>query len=137
MPVRAEPLLNDRDHLLEPLRLALLKWYRRNRRPLPWRVDRDPYKVWISETMLQQTTVKTVLPYYKRFLAAFPTVSDLAAAPVEIVLSLWSGLGYYNRARNLHAAAQQVVTLGSFPSSLAGLQGWSVRCCFLRTSLTT
>lgn len=101
----------------------LLKWYRRHRRDLPWRRSRDPYAVWLSEMMLQQTQVATVIPYYQRFLGAFPTVHSLAAAPLERVLALWAGLGYYARARNLHAAAIQVVTRhgGKFPDTVAGL----------------
>src|ERR1022692_2561392 len=85
----------------------LLAWYDRHRRVLPWRARKgeraDPYAVWLSEIMLQQTTVKTVGPYYERFLARWPNVRALAAAPLEDVLRLWAGLGYYARARNLHA----------------------------------
>lgn len=80
-------------------------WYLQNRRELPWRINRDPYRIWISEVMLQQTTVTAVIPYYERFLKSFPTLKDLASAPVEQVLQLWTGLGYYSRARNLHKAA--------------------------------
>jgi len=91
----------------------LLRWYDRHRRVLPWRARKgeraDPYRVWLSEIMLQQTTVKAVAPYYTRFLARFPTVVDLATAPLEDVLKLWAGLGYYARARNLHACAKAVV----------------------------
>src|SRR5881394_2731810 len=90
----------------------LLRWYDCHRRVLPWRAKKgeraDPYRVWLSEVMLQQTTVKAVAPYYARFLARFPTVVDLAAAPLEDVLRLWAGLGYYARARNLHACARAV-----------------------------
>jgi A/G-specific adenine glycosylase len=90
-------------------RLAgLLPWYRKNRRDLPWRRTRDPYAIWVSETMLQQTRVDTVLPYYERFLRELPDVASLAEAPEERVLALWSGLGYYRRARMLHAAAKTV-----------------------------
>src|SRR5439155_25909425 len=81
----------------------------RHRRDLPWREDRDPYRIWISEVMLQQTTVAAVVPYFERFLAAFPTVAALAAADEQHVLRLWEGLGYYRRARHLHAAAKQLV----------------------------
>jgi A/G-specific adenine glycosylase len=88
---------------------ALLAWYRSSRRDLPWRRARDAYAIWLSETMLQQTRVETVLPYYQRFLEALPTVRSLAEAPESRVLSLWSGLGYYRRARMLHAAAKRVV----------------------------
>jgi A/G-specific adenine glycosylase len=90
------------------LRGALLRWYRRERRDLPWRRTRDPYRVWISEAMLQQTRVETVIPYYERFLARFPDVAALAEAPLDDVLGAWQGLGYYSRARNLKRAAQLV-----------------------------
>src|SRR5436305_481035 len=107
----------------------LLQWYDRNRRDLPWRARKgeraDPYKVWLSEIMLQQTTVKAVAPYYARFLERFPTVAQLAAAPLDDVLSLWAGLGYYARARNLHACACAVVERhsGRFPDSEDALRG--------------
>jgi A/G-specific adenine glycosylase len=91
------------------LRRSLLAWYRKSRRDLPWRRSRDPYAIWISESMLQQTRVETVIPYYERFLARFPDVQSLADADQEDVLGLWAGLGYYSRARNLHAAARAVV----------------------------
>ena len=83
------------------IRRKLLSWYEKNQRDLPWRQTSDPYAIWISETMLQQTQVKTVLPYYERFLDTFPTVEALARAPLARVLRLWSGLGYYRRAENL------------------------------------
>jgi A/G-specific adenine glycosylase len=86
----------------------LVTWYRAHRRDLPWRATRDPYCIWISEIMLQQTTVSAVIPYYHAFLAQFPTVSALADAPLDAVLSRWSGLGYYSRARNLKRAAELV-----------------------------
>jgi len=91
------------------VRKRLLAWYRKNARDLPWRRTRDPYHIWISEIMLQQTTVATVLGYFERFLQKFPTVADLASAPEESVLHLWQGLGYYRRARHLHRAAQMIV----------------------------
>ncbi|MGE5218461.1 MAG: A/G-specific adenine glycosylase [Chloroflexota bacterium] len=91
------------------IRRKLLRWYERNKRDLPWRRTRDPYAIWIAETMLQQTQVKTVIPYYEKFLATFPTVSDLAGAPRQKVLRHWSGLGYYRRAENLRKAATQIV----------------------------
>src|SRR6185312_4450571 len=91
------------------VRRRLLAWYNHNQRNLPWRKTTDPYAIWISETMLQQTQVKTVLPYYERFLDTFPTVEVLARAPLARVLRLWSGLGYYRRAENLRAAARQIV----------------------------
>lgn len=99
------------------LRRALLRWYQKNRRPLPWRASRDAYPVWVSEVMLQQTQVAAVIPYYERFLASFPTVRSLAQAPLERVLQRWSGLGYYRRARQLHAAARMIVDRfeGNFP----------------------
>ena len=106
---------------------ALLAWYDAERRDLPWRVRKgrrpDPYKVWLSEIMLQQTTVKAVIPYFQSFLARWPTVADLAAAPLDDVLAAWAGLGYYSRARNLHKCARAVVESrgGAFPSTEAEL----------------
>jgi A/G-specific adenine glycosylase len=91
------------------VRRALLAWYRAEKRELPWRRTRDPYAIWISETMLQQTRVEAVIPYYERFLARFPDVDALAGADLDDVLSLWAGLGYYSRARNLKRAAEEVV----------------------------
>jgi A/G-specific adenine glycosylase len=88
---------------------ALLAWYRRHARRLPWRETRDPYRIWVSEVMLQQTQVATATPYYEHFLARFPTVAALAKAPIDDVLTAWAGLGYYRRARSLHAAAATVV----------------------------
>ncbi|MDR3534294.1 MAG: A/G-specific adenine glycosylase [Rhodopila sp.] len=103
----------------------LLRWYDRHRRRLPWRAEPgetpDPYRVWLSEIMLQQTTVTAVIPYYERFVSRFPTVHALAAAPLDSVLSAWAGLGYYARARNLHACAQVVAASGGFPRDLDGL----------------
>jgi A/G-specific adenine glycosylase len=84
---------------LEALRRQLLAWYERHRRSLPWRAETDPYRIWISEVMLQQTQVATVIPYYQRFLERFPSVASLAAASLEEVLKAWEGLGYYARAR--------------------------------------
>ena len=104
----------------------LLDWHRvHGRHDLPWQRSRDPYRVWLSEIMLQQTQVVTVLGYYERFLHRFPDVQALAAAPLDEVLSLWSGLGYYSRARNLHRCAQEVVAChgGRFPGSSTGLAG--------------
>ena len=91
---------------MAPLAPLLLPWFDAHHRPLPWRASRDPYRVWVSEVMLQQTTVAAVVPYFARFLAAFPTVQALAAADEQQVLKLWEGLGYYRRARHLHAAAK-------------------------------
>ncbi len=101
----------------------LLAWYGRCGRDLPWRQTRDPYRIWLSEIMLQQTGVKTVIPYYERFLQRFADVNELAAATVDEVIELWAGLGYYSRARNLHAAACQLVAEpgGRFPSDLQEL----------------
>jgi A/G-specific adenine glycosylase len=103
---------------------TLLAWFDRVQRDLPWRRTRDPYAIWVSEVMLQQTQVTTVIPYFERFLARFPTVQMLAAAPLAEVLSLWSGLGYYSRARNLHRAAQAVVSEhgGTLPPSVEALR---------------
>ncbi len=102
----------------------LLAWYElHGRRDLPWQIDKTPYRVWVSEIMLQQTQVKTVIPYYQRFIQRFPTVQSLAAANQDEILHLWTGLGYYARARNLHKAAQIIHTeLGKFPQTLEGLQ---------------
>jgi A/G-specific adenine glycosylase len=86
----------------------LLAWFRAHRRDLPWRSSRDPYRIWVAEIMLQQTRIAAVLPYFDRFLKAFPDVGSLAAAPQEKVLQMWSGLGYYSRARNLHRAAKEI-----------------------------
>jgi len=106
----------------------MLAWYARAQRDLPWRRTSDPYRIWLSETMLQQTRVETVIPYYERFVAAFPDVRALAAADEEDVLRLWAGLGYYARARNLHRAAETIVREhgGQLPSdadALAALPG--------------
>src|SRR5215217_1915187 len=123
-------------HLSDPHRIdaaAVLAWYDRHARDLPWRVspaDRamgvrpDPYRVWLSEVMLQQTTVAAVEAYFVRFTTLWPTVFDLAAAPLDSVLKEWAGLGYYARARNLHACAQTVVSEygGVFPQSSLALQ---------------
>jgi A/G-specific adenine glycosylase len=101
----------------------LIAWQRRHgRRSLPWQGTRDPYRVWLSEVMLQQTQVSAVIPYYERFLRRFPTVEALAAASEDEVLQLWSGLGYYARGRNLHAAAKTVSQLGSFPRTAAEIE---------------
>lgn len=102
---------------------ALVAWQRRHgRRGLPWQGTRDPYRVWLAEVMLQQTQVETVIPYYERFLARFPDVRALGEAPLDEVLRLWSGLGYYARGRNLHAAARAVLARGGFPRDAAGLE---------------
>jgi len=105
-------------------RQSLLVWYDRNRRDLPWRSDRDPYRVWLSEIMLQQTRVAAVLEHYHRFLQRFPTVQKLASARESSVLAAWSGLGYYRRARMMHAAAKVIVKKhgGKFPGEVAELR---------------
>jgi len=102
---------------LTTFRRQLLAWFRQYQRDLPWRRTRDSYRIWLSEIMLQQTRVAAVIPYYQRFLERFPNIEALAAAPQEEVLRLWSGLGYYSRARNLHRAAQEIVAKhgGLFP----------------------
>ncbi|MEZ4809579.1 MAG: A/G-specific adenine glycosylase [Allomuricauda sp.] len=102
----------------------ILEWYRVNKRELPWRSTKDPYKIWLSEIMLQQTRVAQGMPYYHKFLETFPTVHDLAYAPEEKVLKLWQGLGYYSRARNLHATAKIVVEEynGKFPNTYRELR---------------
>ena len=89
------------DGELKHFRESLLHWFRAYQRTLPWRSNRDPYRIWLSEIMLQQTRVATVIPYYEKFLARFPNVKSLAEAPQDEVLRLWSGLGYYSRARNI------------------------------------
>jgi A/G-specific adenine glycosylase len=97
---------------------ALVAWFQENQRPLPWRVSYDPYHVWVSEVMLQQTQVETALPYYERFIRELPTLQSLASADEQRVLTLWAGLGYYRRAKNLMAAAREVVEkhAGRMPS---------------------
>jgi len=106
------------------MRGPLLRWYSRQARDLPWRRTRDPYAIWVSEIMLQQTQVRTVIPYYERFLASFPDVASLAAADEEEVLAVWSGLGYYRRARALHAGARVVLErhAGILPGDAAALR---------------
>jgi A/G-specific adenine glycosylase len=100
---------------------ALAEWYRTHRRAMPWRALVNPYRTLVSEVMLQQTRVDTVIPYFERFMERFPTVEDLAAAPLEAVLQAWSGLGYYRRARMLHRTAQAIAAHGAFPDTLEGL----------------
>ena len=109
---------------INQFRQTLLAWYDQEGRQLPWRVDQEPYHIMISELMLQQTQVQTVIPYYQNFLAKFPTVDDLAAATETDLLNAWSGLGYYSRARNLQKAAQQIVNdyQGQWPQTAVELQ---------------
>lgn len=105
---------------IKGIQKGLLSWYRRNKRDLPWRRTSDPYKIWISEIMLQQTTVKVAQPYYESFLRRFPSLHVLAEEPEEEILAAWSGLGYYHRARNLHRGAQHVAERhgARFPKTL-------------------
>lgn len=98
----------------------LTQWYKKNQRALPWRSNKDPYRIWLSEVMLQQTTVVAVIPYFEKFISRFPTVLDLADASESEVLEAWAGLGYYSRARNLHKAAKALATFG-FPQTAADL----------------
>src|SRR6202789_4226033 len=106
------------------MRAVLLTWYRAHKRDLPWRTTRDPYRIWVSEIMLQQTRVAAGLEHYRLFLVAFPTVQALAAASEAEVLALWSGLGYYRRARMLHRAAKIVMEefVGAIPRTAEGLR---------------
>ena len=105
---------------LKSFQKRLLRWFRAHKRDLPWRASRDPYRVWVAEVMLQQTRIAAVMPYYDRFLKSLPDVESLANAPISEVLKLWSGLGYYSRARNLHRAAKEIVQHqgGNFPRTL-------------------
>src|SRR5262249_13508192 len=109
-----------RAHGMKGIQRPLLDWYRRHKRDLPWRRSQDPYHIWLSEVMLQQTTVKTVIPYYDAFLERFPTLVSLAGAEEQVVLRLWSGLGYSPRARNLLRGAKHVAEKlgGVFPKTL-------------------
>jgi A/G-specific adenine glycosylase len=102
--------------------LRLVEWYEQQKRDLPWRRTRDPYAIWISEIMLQQTRVAAVIPYYAKFLARYPTVAALAESNEEELLRYWAGLGYYSRARNLHRASKEIAQRGSFPASSAELR---------------
>ncbi|MGH8741779.1 MAG: A/G-specific adenine glycosylase, partial [Burkholderiales bacterium] len=105
-----------------PFSGKVIAWQRRHgRRGLPWQGTRDPYRVWLSEVMLQQTQVSAVIPYYRRFVGRFPSIESLAQADEDEVLRLWSGLGYYARGRNLLAAAQEVVRRGAFPDTPASI----------------
>ncbi len=126
---KTQPTVDRRCPLLssawkQSFRRRLLSWYRRHARDLPWRRSRDPYRVWISEIMLQQTQVATVESYFKRFIAALPDVRSLAEADEGVVLRLWEGLGYYRRARQLHRAARQIVDEhgGRFPTDVAAVR---------------
>ena len=107
---------------MNPFSRIILQWYSENARDLPWRRTRDPYAVWLSEIILQQTRIVQGTAYWHRFMERFPTVQDLAEASEDEVLRLWEGLGYYSRARNLHTAARQIVADGSFPDTLEGIR---------------
>jgi A/G-specific adenine glycosylase len=105
-----------------PFTTAILRWFQENRRDLPWRQTTDPYAIWLSEVILQQTRIQQGQDYWERFMQRFPTVEALAEATEDEVLRLWQGLGYYSRARNLHVAARQVVAAGRFPDTLEGIK---------------
>lgn len=111
-----------REEKLKALPPLLLAWYDKNKRDLPWRRDADPYRVWVSEIMLQQTRVEAARDYYIRFLHELPAVGDLAACPEEKLLKLWEGLGYYSRAKNMQKAAREILSLGGFPDTAEKLQ---------------
>jgi A/G-specific adenine glycosylase len=105
-----------RDKVIKKEAFQLALWFRENARPLPWRKTDDPYKIWISEVMLQQTTVAAVIPYYEKFIQSFPNIKSLALSSLEKVYKHWAGLGYYSRARNIHKAAQAIFNLKKFPA---------------------
>ena len=111
---------------VDSMHLASLKkflnWYEDAHRPLPWRIHKDPYKIWISEVMLQQTTSQAVIPFYEKFLKRFPSLSVLAKAQEKTVIKYWAGLGYYQRARNLHKAAKLLDQKGTWPNTFEELQ---------------
>ena len=101
---------------------VIIRWFREYGRELPWRETKDPYAIWLSEIILQQTRIAQGWEYWERFMKNYPKVEDLAAASEDDVLKLWQGLGYYSRARNLHTAARQIVELGHFPDTLEGIK---------------
>src|ERR1700722_20049895 len=107
---------------LSAIRRRLLAWYGKHKRDLPWRQTADPYRIWVSEIMLQQTRVAAVVPYYARFLTRFPDVQALANAAEQDLLAAWAGLGYYSRARNLQKAAKEIVERGEFPRDFSALR---------------
>ena len=115
----------ERTERLRAMEAPLLAWYRSRARVLPWRENRDPYRIWVSEIMLQQTRVEAVKPYFERFMEAFPGVKDLAEAEDDRLMKMWEGLGYYSRARNLKAAARIIVDEygGCLPASFDALKG--------------
>lgn len=120
-PMQNKPLPN-KPAGIAAIRRRLLQWYRQHRRDLPWRRTADPYRIWISEIMLQQTRVAAVIPYYERFLTLFPDPAALAKAREQDLLTAWAGLGYYSRARNLQKAARTIVDLPRFPADYAALR---------------
>jgi A/G-specific adenine glycosylase len=122
-PHGMDAMFETDSHWLRRFRRGLVAWYAKHARDLPWRRSADPYRIWISEIMLQQTTVAAVVPYFERFLARFPTVRALAAAGEQDVLRLWEGLGYYSRARNIHRTARVIAgeNAGRFPNSVSEL----------------
>ena len=111
------------EHIKDRLQIALVSWFSDYRRPMPWRETGDPYRIWVSEVMLQQTQVVTVKPYYERFIGRFPSVQSLAAASLHDVMKTWEGLGYYGRARHLHTAAKEIMARfnGKVPDNLEKL----------------
>ena len=119
--------MRTEEQVLNAMFEALIPWYEAHKRELPWRKDKEPYHVWLSEIMLQQTRVEAVKEYYRRFVTALPTIPDLAEAPEEQILKLWEGLGYYNRVRNLQKAAQTICAdyTGVFPSEYAQIRSLS------------
>lgn len=110
-------MFSNKKHNLSSFRSSLLKWYNQNKRDLPWRKSKDPYSIWLSEIMLQQTTVKTVIPYYERFLKKFPTLESFIQATEHDYLNLWQGLGYYNRIRNFYRAALSIKKGAAIPKT--------------------
>src|SRR6266571_3890486 len=109
-------------HELATFRKQLLAWFRQFRRDLPWRQTKDPYRIWVSEIMLQQTRVAAAIPYYERFLGRFPDEAALATVSEEELLAQWAGLGYYHRVRNMRRAAETVVSDGRFPQTYDGIR---------------
>ena len=116
--------MDENKKLILPDMTLLLSWYEANKRDLPWRHTRDPYRIWVSEIMLQQTRVEAVIPYYERFLSRLPTVRSLAACPEDELMKLWEGLGYYSRVRNMQKAARSIMELhgGIFPATYEGIR---------------
>jgi len=110
------------DTVMNPFANTLLQWFEENGRPLPWRATRDPYAIWLSEIILQQTRIEQGRPYWERFMRRWPAVADLASATEDEVLREWQGLGYYSRARHLHQAARQIAALGAFPQTIEGIR---------------